>query len=108
VPDKLAVAVLAPLNDPVGEPVRRVVIVPAGRLAYLPFEMLHLPDGVLVADCYIVSYAPSAAVLTELRHRPARTGAPTFVGFGDPILHVPSDRWFSRRRGALDGAAGHR
>lgn len=44
----------------------RLIIVPALWLTYLPFEVLSMPDGRLVADAFTVSYLPSASTLAWL------------------------------------------
>ncbi|WP_242888180.1 CHAT domain-containing protein [Actinomadura litoris] len=60
---------------------RRVVIVPGGALAYLPFEMLPFRDGPL-GDRAVVSYVPSATVLGELAGRTRRPAGGPFLGVG--------------------------
>ena len=44
---------------------------PDGFLASLPFELLIAPSGKSVLQTHIVTYAPSATVLTILRDKPA-------------------------------------
>lgn len=77
---------------------QRLIIVPSGILHYLPFEVLltkgeekalatmtpaRLPY--LLRD-YAISYVPSAAVLTSLRNRPAKSAAgKSFIAFADPV-----------------------
>ncbi len=75
---------------------RSLTIVADGELHYLPFEALVAerqapPEGAGTPPFLIyrwsVSYVPSAAVLSSLRHEapPARVaGDPLFVGFADP------------------------
>lgn len=64
----------------------RIVIVPDGRLHYLPFEVL---PGVLAK--YRVSYAPSAAALAALEKRGRERKAPerTLLAVADPVLTGP-------------------
>ena len=50
---------------------KRLIIVPDGFLASLPFELLIAPSGKSVLQTHIVTYAPSATVLTILRDKPA-------------------------------------
>lgn len=61
--------------------VRRVVIVPDGELAYVPFGAL-LPD----VD---VALMPSATVYVRLRPRAAMTGRDV-LALGDPVYGLPS------------------
>ena len=84
----LANALLGSVPDQLWQGVERILIVPDGALSYLPFELLALPGGKLLADHYPVSYAPSATVLEELKRlRDTRTGdRREFVGFGDPVF----------------------
>lgn len=54
----------------------RIVVIPGGTLATIPFEILTLrrPDGidVFAGQLYTFSYSPSATVLTQQRTLPAR------------------------------------
>jgi CHAT domain-containing protein len=61
--------------------VRRLVVVPAGRMAGIPVEAL--------TDRYLVSYAPSGTVFVRLRakHRPLQS--PTLLALGDPNFALP-------------------
>jgi tetratricopeptide (TPR) repeat protein len=63
--------------------VRRLVVVPVGRMAGVPVEVL--------SDRYLVSYAPSGSVLARLhdKHRPL--GKPTLLALGDPTFALPSE-----------------
>jgi CHAT domain-containing protein len=73
---------------------KRIVIVPDGRLHYLPFEVL---PGVLAK--YRVSYAPSAAALAALEKRGRARTAPerTLLAVADPVLTgaVGAERGFA-------------
>ena len=73
---------------------KRIVIVPDGRLHYLPFEAL---PGVLAK--YRVSYAPSAAALAGLEKRGRARTAPerTLLAVADPVLTgaVGAERGFA-------------
>jgi tetratricopeptide (TPR) repeat protein len=74
---------LAPHLAATGElpAVRRLVVVPVGRMAGIPVEVL--------TDRYLVSYAPSATVFARLaqKHRPLE--APTLLALGDPSFALP-------------------
>jgi tetratricopeptide (TPR) repeat protein len=61
--------------------VRRLIILPAGRMAGIPIEAL--------TDRYLVSYAPSGTVFVRLKakHRPLQ--APTLLALGDPNFALP-------------------
>lgn len=65
---------------------RHVVVVPHGRLHYVPFHALH--DGsAYVVDRLALSYSPSASVLCSCRSRPATaTEPPLVLGVTDPAL----------------------
>jgi CHAT domain-containing protein/Flp pilus assembly protein TadD len=62
-------------------PARRLFVVPAGRMAGIPLEVL--------TDCYLVSYVPSGTILARLaqKHRPLET--PTLLALGDPTFTSP-------------------
>ncbi len=47
--------------------VDHLIIVPAGYLAYLPFEVLPVAAGTQLIDRYAISYLPSASTLQFLR-----------------------------------------
>ena len=84
---QLAAVLLAPWYQEQASPaVSQLIVVPDGRLAYLPFEMLPLPDERLLADHLTVSYAPSLSTLIWLRGRPASTAPGAFVAFADPVI----------------------
>src|SRR5262249_54298881 len=87
---QLASALLTPwYNEPPGPAASQLLVVPDGRLAYLPFEILALPDGQLLADQLTVRYAPSLPPLIQLRARPAPSAPGTFVAFADPMISEP-------------------
>ena len=87
---QLAAVLLAPwYQEQAGPAASHLIVVPDGRLAYLPFEMLPLPDGRLLADQLTVSYAPSLSTLSWLHARPAATAPSVFVAFADPVISQP-------------------
>jgi tetratricopeptide (TPR) repeat protein len=63
--------------------VRRLVVVPFGRMAGVPVEVL--------SDRYLVSYAPSGTVLARLREKHRPLEGPTLLALGDPEFALPSD-----------------
>ena len=85
-----AVKAQARLSSVLFEPVRgefwaganRVLVIPDGRLHYLPFELLAAPrsEGPLGA-AFTIAYAPSATVYATLRQRPVVSPPASFVGF---------------------------
>lgn len=84
---QLAAVLLAPwYQEQAGPAASQLIVVPDGRLAYLPFEMLPLPDERLLADHLTVSYAPSLSTLIWLHARPASTAPSAFVAFADPVI----------------------
>ncbi|HQR35472.1 MAG TPA: CHAT domain-containing protein [Blastocatellia bacterium] len=70
---------------------RKLIVVPDGVLAYLPFETLvgSAKRGVapnFLLERFAISYAPSASALAALRHlSPNSAEARGFIGFGDPV-----------------------
>jgi CHAT domain-containing protein/tetratricopeptide (TPR) repeat protein len=70
---------------------RKLIIVPDGALAYLPFETLAgEPKHAAAAAPYLIerfaiSYAPSASALAALRALRQNAAANGIVAFGDPV-----------------------
>jgi hypothetical protein len=60
---------------------RRLIVVPAGRMAGVPVEAL--------TDRYTVSYAPSATVFARLRQKHRPLASPTLLALGDPNFTSP-------------------
>ena len=75
---------LAPVETAFG-PARRLIIVPDGALAYLPFETLGGKTRMI--ERFAVGYAPSASVLAALRSRSEGSSKPSriLLAFGDPV-----------------------
>lgn len=69
---------------------KRLIIIPTGRLHYLPFEALIDNDNRFLVQSFDVSYAPSVSVLHNLQERRSSSSAKNLVAFGDPVL-VNSD-----------------
>ena len=70
--------------------VRKLIVVPDGALAYLPFETLVSKSGrgasTFLLERFAISYAPSASALVALRNvktTPLQTKG--FIAFGDPV-----------------------
>lgn len=68
----------------------KLIIVPDGVLAYLPFEtLLGNPKrgaSTFLLERFAISYAPSASALAALRTlRPNVAAANGFIAFGDPV-----------------------
>ncbi len=69
--EALYAALIEPARLPPGT--RRLIVVPHGALAYLPFAALRdAVSGRYLVETYSVLYVPSAASLPELRSRHAR------------------------------------
>jgi len=69
---------------------RHVIVVGDGRLNFIPFQLLPLPDGggePLVAS-FEISYAPSASILGQLQTETTRrpVAEKVLAAFGDPIF----------------------
>ena len=77
------------VREATGPAASHLIVVPDGRLAYLPFEILPLPDDQVLADRLTVSYAPSLSTLIRLRARPVSSAPRTLVAFGDPVISQP-------------------
>jgi CHAT domain-containing protein len=67
---KVSEAVWKPVSPKLPAAVSRLVIVPAGYLNYLPFQVLEMTDGRAVIERYAVSYLPSASTLLLLGEAP--------------------------------------
>jgi len=95
-------ALIAPVKKQIAR--KRLVVVPDGILARLPFEALWTGHGYLFEE-HGVSYVPSASVLEILRatERPAGAGA-RFLGFGDPVYDYESFAKGVPERGAVEEA----
>ncbi|HET6201278.1 MAG TPA: CHAT domain-containing tetratricopeptide repeat protein [Planctomycetota bacterium] len=83
---------LAPVLRQGKEGVERLVVVPTGALAGLPFEALVMPgsgerfaDLAFVGDRYEVSYAPSSPVLVELAALGIHRGGERALVLADPV-----------------------
>jgi CHAT domain-containing protein len=94
----LGAALLGPALRALGPAVTRLIIVPDAPLHHVPWDALRLPNDMLVVERFAVSLAPSAALLTTLRRRAARTApapvAARLLAFGDPVFpteHRPGD-----------------
>jgi CHAT domain-containing protein len=72
---------------------RKLIIVPDGALAYLPFETLadkperSSTDPPYLIERFAISYAPSASALAALRalRQKAESEAKGIIAFGDPV-----------------------
>ncbi|WP_431917808.1 CHAT domain-containing tetratricopeptide repeat protein [Nonomuraea jabiensis] len=83
--EELARLALHPLLSEGTDRKPRMIIVPEGRLAYLPFELLPHPQGGLLSERHVLSYTPSATVLSQLRGSAAEQADGVFLGFGAPL-----------------------
>jgi Tfp pilus assembly protein PilF len=61
--------------------VRRLLVVPVGRMAGIPIEAL--------TDRYLVSYAPSGSIFARLRQKHRPLTEPTLLAVGDPVFTLP-------------------
>ena len=77
----------------------RVVVVPHGALAYLPFAALRSPSGRVLAEDYAVLYLPVAAALPALRASSGAYDAPRVVAFAPFPTTLTSSRAEARRAG---------
>ena len=81
---------------------RRLVIVPHGALAALPFESLVNAKGNYLVQDVDVQYSVSATLATVLakRRRKGNARRRAFIGLGDPVYD-----WAAYQRGAREGDA---
>ena len=68
--ERLSSQIWAPVAAVLPKPVGRLLIVPAGVLSYIPFQLLQ-SNGRMLVDSFTVSYLPSASVLALLTTQPA-------------------------------------
>ena len=95
----LSAKLLAPVADLVAAH-PRVIVLPHGALAMLPFEVLLDGNGHFLVESHEVSYAQSATLaLEDARVRPAPAGRRAFVGLGDPVYD-----WAAFKAGRPEGA----
>jgi CHAT domain-containing protein len=76
----VAKLVIAPLWDDLPKDADRLLIVPAGHLYYLPFQVLPLPDGRRMIDAYAIGYLPSASTLEFLQDDAKPAAGDLFLG----------------------------
>ncbi len=72
-------ALVEPVLSALPPGTEHLLIVPSAYLHYLPFAVLRLPDGRVLADLYSVSYLPSAGALQFLT---APSGSPGSLFLG--------------------------
>jgi CHAT domain-containing protein len=74
----------------------KLIIVPDGVLAYLPFETLvdnRTPlEPHYLLETFAIAYAPSASALFAIRQRNAATAADGLLAFGDPMDSEPGSQ----------------
>ncbi|MBL8214495.1 MAG: CHAT domain-containing protein [Bryobacterales bacterium] len=69
---------------PAAASARRLIIVPDGPLAYLPFETLTARSAPLI-ETHAIAYAPSVTVLAALRSQPPRRAERSLLAIADPV-----------------------
>jgi CHAT domain-containing protein len=78
---------------------QKVVIVPDGALAAIPFAALLLPRGDFFIERHQISVLPSLSMLSVLRdHRDAAPPVRTIAIFADPVFSKTDDRLLHLRR----------
>ncbi|HBL28487.1 MAG TPA: hypothetical protein DD490_16765, partial [Acidobacteria bacterium] len=86
---ELATLLLAPVADRLAG--RRLLIVPDGALAYVPFAALPLPEALVATN--EIAVLPSASILAALRRRAGRPSAPqTLAVLADPVFEADDAR----------------
>ncbi len=80
---------------------KKLVIIPHGPLASLPFEALVDASGKFVVETHDVSYGLSATLGVELaRDKPGNAARKGFVGMGDPVYD-----WAAFKGGQKEGSS---
>ncbi len=73
---------------------KKLIIVPDGALAYLPFETLvdHSASPNYLIERFAISYAPSASALAQIRSHKKNNNSPAagIIAFGDPLYGIPN------------------
>ena len=90
---RLAADLFSILLEPAigSEPTSRLVVVPDGALNLLPFDALRDSHGKYVLESHVVTYAPSATVLSLLREvRSSDRATQTFLGVGGVVYAGPT------------------
>jgi len=63
-------------------PQKRLIVVSHGAMEALPFDALVMPDGRYLAETYVVTSAPTATVLYEIRSRGDERSKKGLLGVG--------------------------
>jgi len=87
--EKMTEVLLSPVIDRLAD-MKRLIIVPTGKLYFIPFEALAVETGGrkgFLADMFDVMYAPSLNVLYMVENRAdsGRDWDRDWLGFGDPV-----------------------
>lgn len=78
----------------------RLIVLPHGPLAMLPFEALVDGNGRFVVETHDVTYSQSATIaLEDLHAKPPSEDRRAFVGLGDPVYD-----WSSYKAGKPEGS----
>ena len=94
----LARLVLGPLAERLSGPWKgkRLLVVPSGALAYVPFGVLPAgdPSGPRLADEHEIVFAPSASVVLALRREQGSAGTPgrELAVIADPVFEASDPR----------------
>jgi hypothetical protein len=83
-------ALLEPAQAELGAGVTRLIVIPDGPLHRVPWDLLRLADGRYLVQRYVVSVAPSTAILAALWRHPRAGALPdhpvSLLAFGDPAV----------------------
>lgn len=81
----------------------QIIIVPGGKLGFLPFDALIAEDGSYALESHTISYAPSATVLYLLRAANRRDGTLPLLAIGNSNPEgVQASAFGHRARGLSD------
>ncbi len=75
---------LAPVQDMIDSH-ERILVLPHGALATLPFEALVDDSGKFLVETHVVTYSQSATLALEDAHAKPAASKRAFVGIGDPV-----------------------
>jgi len=72
--DQVSKTLVTPVAAKIPQDTKQILVVPAGYLNYLPFQVLSLPDGRALVEAYAISSLPSASALLYLGPGTQKTG----------------------------------
>ncbi len=87
--EKLGGVLLQPALTALGQQVTKLLVVPDGMLARVPFDALRI-DGRFAIERFTIGLLPSATTLLALKQRGIREQPVRILAFGDPAFDLDS------------------